>query len=318
MKNTIPYPVIIWYARSMNMRLLGTVVGILVIGGVVAYVAFMGRAAQAPIDLSTLTTPLPIAPLPSSPLNSTIQIENTEVTLAEGSAETDIPDSSAQALTKVVGEPVYGDVNDDGVDDAVFVITHSEGGTGTFYYVATALKSDLGYLGTNAVLLGDRIAVETVKVANGVIKVHLKTRGEGQSFADTPIVPETKYVVLMYPLLAEVALDGAEYVEGVLSYSDDRWMFVVCNGATHTVSSDSRSFAVLEAIFTARSTGNKPVFMTVLAKNVDSGAGSSLDVMRVLTVPTQDTCSTLPREAPPLGEEVTQPEATTTLDSSAE
>jgi hypothetical protein len=38
------------------------------------------------------------------------------------------------------------------------LITHDPGGSGTFYYVAAAINVNKRYQGTNAVLLGDRIA----------------------------------------------------------------------------------------------------------------------------------------------------------------
>ena len=54
-----------------------------------------------------------------------------------------------------------GDLNGDGTPDVAFLLTQSPGGSGTFYYAVVALRTATGYTGTNAVLLGDRIAPQT-------------------------------------------------------------------------------------------------------------------------------------------------------------
>jgi hypothetical protein len=300
----------------MKPRIIITTVVTIVLVGVVMYSMFMGRAAQAPIRTDSL-----LLPLPTSPLNATVKIGETELALVDGKAETDIPNSSAKTVTTVVGEPVIGDVNDDGVNDTVMILTQNGGGSGTFHYVAAALKSDLGYMGTNAVLLGDRIIVDKVRVENGVIKISLATQGEGQAMTDTPNVPETKYVVLTTPLLEAVNVGDAEYAEGNVSYTaDDVWKLAECGGSgAATVSQDSRSFAALQAIYTARSKNDEPVFVTMLAKRTQGKSGEVLDVERVLTVPTQGgVCGAVPqRTATPVSPDVASSTqlATTTTDN---
>jgi heat shock protein HslJ len=87
------------------------------------------------------------------------------------------------------GNEARTDLNGDGQEDVVFLLTDQPGGTGTFYYVVAALASKNGYIGSHALLVGDRIAPQTTEVApNGLIIVNYADRAPGQSFAERPSV----------------------------------------------------------------------------------------------------------------------------------
>ncbi len=68
---------------------------------------------------------------------------------------------------KVFGQPVYGDFNSDGKQDAAVLLVSNPGGSGTFYYAVLAINKGDKYVATNALLLGDRIAPQTVEVREG-------------------------------------------------------------------------------------------------------------------------------------------------------
>ena len=59
------------------------------------------------------------------------------------------------------------DLNDDGREDTVFLLTQTKGGSGTFFYVVSALNLPNGFVGSDAVLLGDRIAPQTTEIDEG-------------------------------------------------------------------------------------------------------------------------------------------------------
>jgi hypothetical protein len=48
--------------------------------------------------------------------------------------------------------------------DAAFLLQQSNGGSGVFYYVVAAIKTENGYLGTNAMFIGDRIAPQSTNI----------------------------------------------------------------------------------------------------------------------------------------------------------
>jgi len=102
-----------------------------------------GRPPQAAID----------------PLNTTYLIEGRAVVLTDGRHEIPAaPGSAIKMQTAVFSRPVVGDLDGDGDEDAALPLTHNSGGSGTFYYAAAAINRNERYQGTNAILLGDRIA----------------------------------------------------------------------------------------------------------------------------------------------------------------
>ena len=63
------------------------------------------------------------------------------------------------------GNTLVTDLNDDGRDDVVFLVTHEPGGSGTFFYAVAVLTTEDGYAGSDGYLLGDRIAPQTTELS---------------------------------------------------------------------------------------------------------------------------------------------------------
>ena len=81
-------------------------------------------------------------------LNNTYLIENQAVPLVNGRAEFQAtPGSAIKITTEVFGKPAFGDLNQDGRDDAALFLVHDPGGSGTFYYVAAAIATKDSYGG---------------------------------------------------------------------------------------------------------------------------------------------------------------------------
>lgn len=99
------------------------------------------------------------------------------------------------------GNELVVDLNDDGRDDVVFLLTHQPGGSGTFYYVVAALNTEEGYLGSEGYLLGDRIAPQTTEVSQNplhtnVIVVNYADRSSGESMTTQPSFGKSAYIKL--------------------------------------------------------------------------------------------------------------------------
>ena len=78
------------------------------------------------------------------------------------------PGSASMITTRYFGNEAKGDLNGDGIDDIVFLVTEDGGGSGTFFYLVGAIQTADGrYRGTNAVLIGDRIAPQTTEYRAG-------------------------------------------------------------------------------------------------------------------------------------------------------
>ena len=144
-------------------------------------------------------------PISGSPLNAAYIIEGKEVRLVHGRAEAEVaPGSATKIKTSVFGKPVYGDLDGDGDEDAALFLVQDPGGSGTFYYVAAALKAGDKYRGTKAVLLGDRIVPQTLEIRNGVIIVHHADRRPDEPMTAPPSVGKTKYLAIKNGRLEEM------------------------------------------------------------------------------------------------------------------
>lgn len=137
-----------------------------------------------------------IQPSAFDPLNATYTIGGAPVVLVNGKVSVPtVPDSAEVITTQIFGEPVYGDLNGDGKDDEALFLVQTGAGSGTFYYAAAALDSGTGAVGTNAVLLGDRIAPNTIQIANGIAIVNYAERKASEPMSASPSVGVSKYLV---------------------------------------------------------------------------------------------------------------------------
>lgn len=99
------------------------------------------------------------------------------------------------------GNELLTDINDDGRDDVVFLVTYSPGGSGTFFYAVAALKTDRGYVGSDGYLLGDRIAPQTIELSQNpnhknVIVVNYADREVSESMVTPPSIGKSAYLKL--------------------------------------------------------------------------------------------------------------------------
>jgi len=142
------------------------------------------------------------------PLNATYLIDGAPVKLTDGKLQESAAPGSAETITtQVFGKPVYGDINGDGKNDAAVFLVRDGGGSGTFYYVVAALGSDHGAVGTNAIFLGDRIAPDTIQVANGIITVNYADRKTEDPMSTPPSIGVSKYIVTMNGMLFDTPTD---------------------------------------------------------------------------------------------------------------
>ena len=134
--------------------------------------------------------------------NAEYMIEGQRIKLADGLAEADIPPGSASRIvTRYFGNELTTDLNDDGREDVVFLLTQQRGGSGTFFYAVAALNTEAGYLGSDGYLLGDRIAPQTTVVSRNprhknVIMVNYGDRRPDEPMTAQPSVGKSVYLKL--------------------------------------------------------------------------------------------------------------------------
>jgi len=126
--------------------------------------------------------------------NGEYMIEGQRIRLADGLAEAETSRGSASRIvTRYVGHELKTDLNNDGREDVVFLLTQERGGSGTFFYVVAALNTAAGYIGSDGYLLGDRIAPQTTVVSRNprhtnVIVVNYRDRRPDEPMTAQPSV----------------------------------------------------------------------------------------------------------------------------------
>ena len=158
------------------------------------------------LGIALLTACQSTTAIPVDPANATYTIDKRKVTLAGGVFEEPAaPGSAAKASTRLLDKRATGDVNGDGKPDAVVILTSSGGGSGTLYYVVALLGAAAGAgESTNAVLLGDRITVTTVRSDGAKISVDLLDRNAGEPFSTAPTVKVSRSFQVTGGVLAEL------------------------------------------------------------------------------------------------------------------
>lgn len=145
-----------------------------------------------------------------SPLDASYVIDARSITLHAGMhAEPAAPESAALNSTRVWEQPTLADLDRDGLDDAVVILVNEPGGSGTFYYVAAAYNDGSHFIGSTALLLGDRIDMRSVTVENGTVIVSYSDHGRTQAIAYTAQKRLERRFSGARPGLRELPRDGA-------------------------------------------------------------------------------------------------------------
>lgn len=107
-----------------------------------------------------------------------------------------ISDSASTRTIRYFGNELAHDLDGDGDLDMVFLVTDDGGGSGLFFYLVGARNTDSGYVGTQALFLGDRIAPQTTQAGPGTqVIVHFADRAPGEPMSAQPSVGTSMYVL---------------------------------------------------------------------------------------------------------------------------
>lgn len=173
----------------MNKYTLYAVLGILIAGlGIYSWINF------------TTEEDSPVVPVPGTqvarnqndPKNLTYKIEEMDIALHDGFSEIPVvPGSASKIVTRYFGNEAKADLNGDGVIDTAFLLTQEAGGSGTLFYVAAAVSVGDKFMGTEAFLIGDRIAPQTTQFENGILLVNYAGRKKGEPMTVEPSMGRT-------------------------------------------------------------------------------------------------------------------------------
>ena len=134
--------------------------------------------------------------------NISYMVDDEEVRLVDGVAEKETaPGSATKTVTRYFGNEFNTDLDGDGRDDVVFLITQETGGNGVFFFVVAALNTVDGYRGSDGYLLGDRIAPQSIYQSTNprhvrVIVANYADRALGEPMTAAPSVGKSVYLKL--------------------------------------------------------------------------------------------------------------------------
>ena len=178
--------------------ILGTLAAIVVLLALAGIYKFNYLAAQPGYDVDG--NKIDTSEIILNPKNATYIIEGKEVVLIDGVSETVAASGSVSKITtRYFGNEARTDLNDDGREDGVFLLTRETGGTGTFFYAVAALHTEAGWIGSHAYFIGDRIAPQSTEVSQNpdhqnVIVVNYADREADQSVSERPSVGKSVWL----------------------------------------------------------------------------------------------------------------------------
>ncbi len=106
--------------------------------------------------------------------------------------ESAAPGSASKIIVRLDTPRAFGDINGEGTDDAAIILNAEGGGSGTFSYLAVVLDYSGSPAALDAVLIGDRVSVESVEISDDEVHVDYLGRASGESMSDTPTVKQRK------------------------------------------------------------------------------------------------------------------------------
>jgi hypothetical protein len=164
-----------------NIVLIVAIVAIIAVGGYFVFVKKSEPVAQQPTPTQTNTTVLPT----SKPKLTLDVLKNSEY-LSQGTGTRIKLVNGTYPLKPLAGESqvdyfvkldtdhvVFGDLNNDGQEDAVVILVSRSGGTGTFRQLAVMLNSNGNPSNVANQNLGDRTAINSLTVSSGVISADM-------------------------------------------------------------------------------------------------------------------------------------------------
>ena len=161
------------------------------------------------IKSSDVREKVPVEVVPSEvsfdPRNASYIIDGLSITLVDGVSEVEAaPGSASKIVTRYFGNEAVGDLNGDGRDDTVYLLSHSTGGSGLFYYAVAVLNKVDGYKVTNTFFVGDRISPQSTNIISSEIHVNFAERKPGEPMTVDP----SQGAVLLLKVTSEDVLNG--------------------------------------------------------------------------------------------------------------
>ena len=117
--------------------------------------------------------------------------------------ETAAPGSATMTQVTLGGQQAVGDLNGDGLQDAVVTLIVDPGGSGTFTYLAAVINQNGTPKPVASISIGDRIIVQSLVIQSSEIIVIYLTRKPEEPMSAPPTVEVTQIYKLQGNELVE-------------------------------------------------------------------------------------------------------------------
>jgi hypothetical protein len=98
------------------------------------------------------------------------------------------PGSALKIEVKLTDDIAFGDLNNNGIDDAAAILWASGGGSGSFSYLSAVLNKSGSLMSTNSIFIGDKIIIENLSINKGIITVNYLDREMDQAMSKEPTI----------------------------------------------------------------------------------------------------------------------------------
>jgi len=182
------------------------IAGILLLGACAALpTSTPDQTPPGPVSVTpAFPTPVPPSPLPDIPGISPGQVRNAEyrlgyldqvVQLRDGKYEKGAPAGTDYVSVSMTDFIARGDLNGDGENEAVAIVTENYGGSGTFVFLAVYQYVNEQAVFLASIFLDDRPLVNALSVENGEIFVDAVIHNQDDPMC-CPTLPTTRHYIL--------------------------------------------------------------------------------------------------------------------------
>ena len=170
----------------------------------VAPVPTVALPTVAPATIAPAATLAPASPPLSAVLGNLVYsgVLDAPIRLVDGVAEYQDGSSGKPTVRLMPEYTAAGDLNGDGVEDAVVVLRNETSGTGRFVYLAAVLDALGSPTVTDALMIGDRVIVKSLAVRDGKVDAALVVQGPNDGLC-CPTLDAARVYVLQDGKLVE-------------------------------------------------------------------------------------------------------------------
>ncbi|MCY4110010.1 MAG: hypothetical protein OXG11_13405 [Chloroflexi bacterium] len=149
--------------------------------------------------------------------------EETPIRFVDGQASIQLGEGATERAHAGLVDDTFalGDLDNDGIADAVVVVYINYGGTGTFIHLVAFLDRDGAPVQAGRVLLGDRARVESMTIVAGEISANMLTHGPDDGLCCPSLNVTRKFrlqagrIASVQSLVLEAPLPGQKVASGV-------------------------------------------------------------------------------------------------------